>query len=191
MHSDEGYDVPGVEVRAGDASDMATPKDAVLGQDAVIDTVGGKAPYRHTTLEARVAATVVGAMQQQSVRRLVVRPPFLTEKPATGDVRVFPADSRDQPHSITRADLAALMVAQLTSDDYLQKARHHRQPVTADSQRAKASVARKDRGDAKSRSHRPAPLQPCTGLVGGDGGPDGSRGDRVVRPACSCCTPRM
>ena len=171
VHSDAGYDVPGVEVRAGDASDMATMEGAVVGQDAVIDAVGGKVPYKHTTLEASVATAVVGAMQRHDVRRLVVtsmygegdsaanapfyvkilmatflrgevpdkakkestvsgsgldwviaRPPFLTEKPATGDVRVFSADSRDHPHVITRSDLAAFMVAQLTSDDYLGKA---------------------------------------------------------------------
>jgi len=171
VHSDGGYDAPGVEVRTGDASDMATMEGAILGQDAVIDTVGGKAPYRHSTLEASVAATVVGAMQRHGVRRLVVtsmfgegdsaanapvymkillatflrgevpdkaakeatvsgsgldwviaRPPFLTEKPATGDVRIFAAGSREHPHSITRSDLAAFMVDQLTSDENLGKA---------------------------------------------------------------------
>lgn len=126
-----------------------------MGQDAVIDTVGGKIPYKHSTLETNVATTIVAAMQRQGVRRLVVtsmlgegdsaantpfyfkillptflrgetpdkaamesvviaseldwvitRPPFLTEKPATGDVRVFSPDSREKAHSITRADLA-------------------------------------------------------------------------------------
>jgi putative NADH-flavin reductase len=171
VHSDGGYDVPGVKVRTGDASDMATMEGAVAGQDAVIDTVGGKAPYKHTTLESSVAKTVVGAMQRQGVHRLVVtsmygggdsaanapfyvkilmatflrgevpdkthmestisgstldwvitRPPFLTEKPAIGDVRIFSDDSHDHPHSITRSDLAAFMVDQLTSDDNLGKA---------------------------------------------------------------------
>jgi uncharacterized protein YbjT (DUF2867 family) len=171
VHSDGGYDVPGVEVRAGDASDMATMEGAVLGQDAVIDTVGGKSPYKATTLEASVAAAVVGAMRRQGVRRLVAismygegdsaanapfyvkilmatflrgevpdkanmestisdseldwvitRPPFLTDKPATGDIRIISADSSDHPHTITRSDLAAFMVDQLTSDDNLGKA---------------------------------------------------------------------
>ena len=171
VHSDGGYDVPGVEVRVGDASDMATMGGAVVGQDAVIDTVGGKAPYKRTTLEGSVAAAIVGAMQQQGVRRLVAtsmfgggdsaadaplyvkillatflrgevpdkakkesiisnsgldwvvaRPPFLTERPATGNIRIFAAGSRDHPHSITRSDLAAFMVAQLSSDDHLGEA---------------------------------------------------------------------
>lgn len=39
VHSDRD-DVPGVEVRAGDAADMAA-------MEAAIDTVGGKTPYKH------------------------------------------------------------------------------------------------------------------------------------------------
>ena len=171
VHSDGSYDVPGVEIRAGDATNLATMESAILGQDAVIEAVGSKVPYRHTTLEATVAATVVEVMQRQGVRRLVatsmfgegdsaanapfyvkilmatflrgefpdkakkestiggseldwvlVRPPFLTDKPATGDVRIFSTDSRDNPHVITRSDLAEFMIAQLTSDDHLGKA---------------------------------------------------------------------
>ncbi len=171
VHNDAGYDVPGVEVRAGDASDMAAIGAAIIGQDAVIDTVGGKTPYKSTTLEASVATTIVAAIQRHGVRRLVVtssigvgdsranspfflkillatflrgssadkakmesavrgsesdwvitRPSVLTEKPATGDVRIFSVDNRDKAHSITRADLAAFLVAQLTSNDHLRQA---------------------------------------------------------------------
>jgi len=171
VHSAGGYDVSGVEVRVGDATDMAAMEAAITGQDAVIDTVGGKTPYRHTTLEASVAATIVAAMQRHGVRRLAVtsmvgegdsaantpfyvkialatflrgatpdkanmesavsgseldwvitRPAVLTEKPATGDVRIFSAGNRDKAHSITRSDLAAFLVAQLTSDDNLRQA---------------------------------------------------------------------
>jgi len=171
VRSDEGYDVPGVEVRAGDASDMAAMEAAIMGQEAVINTVGGKTPFKHTTLEASVATTIVAAMKRHGVRRLVVtsmlgegdsaantpfyvrnllatflrgatpdkanmestvsgseldwvitRPAILSEKPAHGDVRIFSADNRDRAHSITRADLAAFLVAQLTSDDNLRQA---------------------------------------------------------------------
>ncbi len=171
VHSDTDYNVPGVAVRVGDAREAETVEAAVAGQDAVIDTVGGKTPYKHTTLETSVATTIVAAMHRHGVRRLVVtsmigegdsaantpfyvkillatflrgtkpdkagmesavsgseldwvitRPAILTEKPATGDVRVFSTDSRDQAHSITRADLAAFVVAQLTSDDHLRAA---------------------------------------------------------------------
>jgi len=37
-------------------------------------------------------------------------------------VRIFAADSRDEAHSITRSDLAAFLVDQLTSDDHLGQA---------------------------------------------------------------------
>jgi len=165
------YNVPGVTVRVGDARDAGTVEAAVSGQDAVIDTAGGKTPYKHTTLETDVAATIVAAMQRHGVRRLVVtstigegdstantpfyvkillatflrgakpdkagmesavsgseldwvisRPAVLTDKPATGNARVFSTDSREQAHSITRADLAAFLVAQLISDDHLREA---------------------------------------------------------------------
>ena len=53
---------------------------------------------------------------------VITRPAILTEKPATGDVRIFSADNRDKAHSITRSDLAAFLVAQLTSDDHLRQA---------------------------------------------------------------------
>ena len=171
LHRDSDCNVPGVAVRVGDARAAETAEAAVTGQDAVLDTVGGKTPFKHTTLETSVATTIVAAMQRHGIRRLVVtsmigegdstantpvyikillatflrgatpdkagmesavsgseldwvitRPPILTEKPATGDVRVFSTDSRDQAHSITRADLAAFLVAQLTSDDHLREA---------------------------------------------------------------------
>lgn len=172
IHSTSGdYSVPGVTVRVGDARDAETIEAAVAGQDVVIDTVGGKTPYRRTTLETSVASTIVAAMQRHGVRRLVVtssvgvgdstantppftkivvatflrgstrdkagmesavrgsgldwvitRPAVLNDKPATGDVRVLTADSRNQAHSLTRADLAAFLVAQLTSDNHLGEA---------------------------------------------------------------------
>lgn len=171
VHSDGAYGVPGVAVRVGDARDAETVEAAVTGQDAVIDTVGGKTPYKHTTLEASVAKTIIAAMQRHGVRRLVVtssvgvgdstantpfivkilqmtflrgagpdkagmesavrgsdldwvitRPAVLNEKPATGDVRVFSSDNREKAQGVTRADLAAFLVAQLTSDDHLREA---------------------------------------------------------------------
>ena len=160
-------------MRVGDALDAEAVEAAVKGQDAVIDTVGGKTPYKHTTLETRVATSIIAAMQRHEVRRLVVtssvgvgdstantplvvklllrsflrgagtdkatmetavrgsgldwvitRPAVLNDKPATGDVRVLSTERGDKARAITRADLAAFLVAQLTSDDHL------RQPVT-------------------------------------------------------------
>ncbi|PRY41326.1 NAD(P)-dependent oxidoreductase [Umezawaea tangerina] len=68
----DGYDVPGVRVHAGDARDADVVGAAVAGQDAVIDTVGGKTPYKRTTLETGVAKTIIAAMRLHGVRRLVV-----------------------------------------------------------------------------------------------------------------------
>lgn len=71
VHRD-GYDVPGVEVHVGDATDAESMSTAVTGHDAVVDTIAGKTPDQPTTLEADVATAIVAAMQHQGVRRLVV-----------------------------------------------------------------------------------------------------------------------
>lgn len=144
---------------------------AMLGQDAVIDTIGGKNPLKATTLEASAAATITASMKSRGVRRLVVismigegeseantnwwerlllstllraemkdkaameaivdasgldwiivRPPFLNDDPGTGDIHVFSAETKEIAHKLTRVDLAAFIVAQLSSNEYLQKA---------------------------------------------------------------------
>jgi putative NADH-flavin reductase len=61
-----------VRVFSGDATDRASLDKAMVGQDAVIDTIGGKTPYRETTLERSVAGAVAGSMKANGVRRLVV-----------------------------------------------------------------------------------------------------------------------
>ena len=66
------YKGPGVRVVEGDATDRTAIDAAVLGQDAVLDTVGGKTPYKATTLESSVASAVISSMQRHGVRRLVV-----------------------------------------------------------------------------------------------------------------------
>lgn len=171
VHRAEGYDVQHVQVRAGDAIDVAAVGAAVSGQDAVINTVGGKTPYKHTTLEAGMAAAILAGdaaprcppahrhLERRRGRELrehallrqdpagdvpargpgrqdrdggggarqrpglgITRPAVLTDKPATGDVRVLPLGSRARADSLTRTDLAAFLVAQLTSDTYLRQA---------------------------------------------------------------------
>ena len=167
------YTAPaGVRVVAGgDATDRAAMDAAVRGQDAVLDAVGGKTPYKATTLEADAAGAIVAAMRRHGARRLVVtstlgvgesrasatavvrllvatflrgadkdktameatvassdldwvilRPAVLTDAPATGRVRVFDPASGEKAHTITRADLAAFMVAQLNDDTHLRQA---------------------------------------------------------------------
>ena len=71
VHRD-GYDVPGVAVQVGDASDTESMAAAVTSHDAVVDTIGGKTPDQPTTLETDVATAIVAAMQHNGVRRLVV-----------------------------------------------------------------------------------------------------------------------
>jgi putative NADH-flavin reductase len=160
----------GVRVIIGDAGDPMAVFKAISGQDAVIDAIGGKTPYKETDLETTAARNIVEAMQAEHVRRLIVvsmmgigdskeqapfwyehillptflrgadkdktameatvsdsgldfviaRPPLLTEDPATGSVMIVPRDSKG--HKITRADLAAFLVEQLTGDQYLGQA---------------------------------------------------------------------
>ncbi|WP_298907946.1 NAD(P)-dependent oxidoreductase [uncultured Nostoc sp.] len=72
VHKADEYEVSDVRVIEGDATDSATMDAAVLGQDAVLDTIGGKTPYKETTLESSAANTIIAAMQRNGVHRLVV-----------------------------------------------------------------------------------------------------------------------
>ncbi len=72
VHTAEEYKAPDVRVVEGDATDSAQVNAAVLGQDAVLDTIGGKTPYKATTLETSAAAAIIASMQRNGVRRLVV-----------------------------------------------------------------------------------------------------------------------
>lgn len=170
VRSDRPYAIPGVAVWVGDATDAEAMEGAVRGHDAVINTVAGRTPYRHTELETNVATTIIGAMQHHRVERLLVtsslgvgdsiantpffvrilvatflrgstadkanmeaavrvsgldwtitRPAVLSNKPPTGNVHVLSTESREKAQSITRADLAGFLVAQLTSDDHLRQ----------------------------------------------------------------------
>lgn len=72
VHKAEKFNAANVRVVEGNAADSAAMNQAVLGQDAVLDTIGGKTPYLTTTLETDTAKTIIKAMQQHAVRRLVV-----------------------------------------------------------------------------------------------------------------------
>ncbi|MBN4001661.1 NAD(P)H-binding protein [Nostoc sp. LPT] len=171
VHKADEYEVSDVRVIEGDATDSATMDAAVVGQDAVVDTIGGKTPYKETTLESSAANTIIAAMQRNGVRRLIVtsmigegeseanatlyerllvstllrgadkdkaamesavessgldwvilRPAILNDDPAKGNVRVFDAKTGEKAHKITRADLAAFMLAQLSNNEYLHQA---------------------------------------------------------------------
>ncbi len=62
----------GVRVISGDAGNPSDVRRAVAGQNAVIDALGGKTPYKATDLETSAARNVVTAMQAEGVRRLIV-----------------------------------------------------------------------------------------------------------------------
>ena len=162
---------PGVRVVVGDATDGSAMDAAVAGQDAVIDTVGGRTPYRATSLEPDVARPLIGSMTRGGVRRLVatsmlgegdstanstvlvrlllatflrgatpdkanmeaaveasgldwviVRPAILSDGAATGEVRTYSATTGEKAHKITRGDLAAFLVEQVTGDAHLRQA---------------------------------------------------------------------
>ena len=63
---------PGVSIVRGDAGDPEAVRGAIAGQDAVIDTIGGKTPYKDTELERTAAKNIVDAMQAEGVKRLIV-----------------------------------------------------------------------------------------------------------------------
>ncbi len=69
---DPAYTHPEVRILAGDVGNANDVRSAVAGQDAVIDTIGGKTPYKATDLETSAARNIVAAMQAEGVRRLLV-----------------------------------------------------------------------------------------------------------------------
>ena len=64
------YKKANVRVVAGDVLDAAAVDVAVAGQDAVIDALGGKTPWKVTTMETSAAHNIVDAMRP-GVRRLL------------------------------------------------------------------------------------------------------------------------
>ncbi len=73
VHNASEYQSPaGVRVFEGDATNATTISSAVGGQDAVLDALGGKTPYKATDLEATAATNITSAMEASGVRRLVV-----------------------------------------------------------------------------------------------------------------------
>jgi putative NADH-flavin reductase len=65
------YKKENVRVVAGNVLDATAVDVAVAGQDAVIDALGGKTPWKVTTMETSAAHNIVDAMQRNGVRRLL------------------------------------------------------------------------------------------------------------------------
>jgi putative NADH-flavin reductase len=160
----------GVRVIIDDAQDDVAVRAAIRGQDAVIDTIGGKTPYKSSDLETNAVRNIIDGMTAEGARRLIVvsmmgigesaehaplwyeyllmptflhgatkdkaamegvvkasdldfvivRPPLLTDDPATGSVHIVGGEHKG--HKITRGDLAQFLVDQLTSDENLNQA---------------------------------------------------------------------
>jgi uncharacterized protein YbjT (DUF2867 family) len=72
VHHAEGYEPASPEVRVveGDAADHTIMDTAMVDQDAVIDTVAVKKPYKEDTIEESIAQVVLRAMKAHGVRRL-------------------------------------------------------------------------------------------------------------------------
>lgn len=71
VHEAEQFD-PRVQVVVGDATDRQAVEQALAGQQAVIDTIGGTTPYKNSGLETSTARIIVAGMVRRGVRRLVV-----------------------------------------------------------------------------------------------------------------------
>ena len=67
-------------------------------------------------------AAMEDAVEASDLDWVILRPAVLTDEPARGNVRVFAPETGEKAHEITRADLAAFMVAQLTTDEHLRQA---------------------------------------------------------------------
>ena len=63
---------PQVHVFHGDVRNPAKLDQAMQGQEAVIDTIGGKKPFLTTDLETNTAKVVIEVMQRNGVKRLIV-----------------------------------------------------------------------------------------------------------------------
>ena len=61
-----------MRVVAGDAGTAGRLNEAMAGQEAVIDAIGGKTPFLNTELEQNAAKNVLAAMKENGVRRLIV-----------------------------------------------------------------------------------------------------------------------
>ena len=59
-----------IRLFVGDSRDPALLDEAVSGQDAVVDTIGTRRPFRATTLETDTAHALLAAMERHEVRRI-------------------------------------------------------------------------------------------------------------------------
>ncbi|MGA7157128.1 MAG: NAD(P)H-binding protein [Acidobacteriaceae bacterium] len=65
------FNVPNVRVFTGNATNPSDVHAAMPGQQAVIETIGGKTPYKSTTLETDAINAIISGMLEEHVPRLV------------------------------------------------------------------------------------------------------------------------
>ena len=63
---------PGVRVVTGDATRREDVREAMRGQDAVIEAIGGTTPYKATRLETDSVRNIIAAMRAEGAKRLIV-----------------------------------------------------------------------------------------------------------------------
>ena len=67
-------------------------------------------------------AAMEDEVRQSNLDWVILRPAVLKDKPASGIIKIYSAESGETAHSISRADLAAFMLQQLTTDEHLRQA---------------------------------------------------------------------
>ena len=66
------FQKPGVRVVTGDAIKAEAVREAMRGQEAVVEAIGGTTPYKATRLETTSARNIVQAMRAEGAKRLIV-----------------------------------------------------------------------------------------------------------------------
>lgn len=84
---------------------------ATFYERLLVSTLLRGADKDKSAMEAEIKAS--------SLEWVILRPAILTDDPASGRVQVFSEDGGEKAHKISREDLAAFMVDQLSSDEHL------------------------------------------------------------------------
>jgi len=71
VHHEPTKPMHGARILFGDARDPRLLESAVIGQHAIIDTIGTRRPFLKTNLETDVALLLIEAMRRHSIRRIV------------------------------------------------------------------------------------------------------------------------
>ncbi len=86
---------------------------ATFYERLLVSTLLRGADKDKSAMEAEIKAT--------ALEWVIVRPAILTDDPASGRVHVYSEDDGEKAHKISREDLAAFMIDQLSSDEHLRR----------------------------------------------------------------------